>query len=256
MSFNSRSIFCIIVVTAIVCIYSSCVPYKGVPYFKDIDRVDTSSGAKQSIVPVIQKNDILKITVSSLDPEVTRLFSFNSDDRNQANGNSSGSNYLVDPDGFIRMPLIGAIKVEDFTTWQVRDTITSRLEPYLKETVVEIRILSFRVSVLGDVAKPGMYTVINERITLTEALALAGDLNITAKRDNILLVRDEKGERKYYRFDLGTEQIFDPGHFYLRSNDLIYVQPGKVAIRDVNFRNLTYLATFVSLLALIASVIR
>jgi polysaccharide export outer membrane protein len=234
---------------------NGCVPYKSVPYFRDIAENGDSSGISNFYTdPVIQKNDILKITVSSLDPEVTRLFSFNSEERNALNSNSTGSNYLVDPDGNIRMPLIGAVKVEGITTWQIRDTITRLLQPYLKETVVEIRIFSFRIAVMGDVAKPGIYSIQNERITLPEALALAGDLNISAKRNNVLLIREVNGQRKSIRFDLGNKEILDSPYFYLRSNDLVYVQPGPIATRDINFRNLTYLTTLISLVALIVSI--
>ena len=106
----------------------------------------------------------------------------------------------------------------------------------------------------GDVAEPGMYTIQNERVTLTEALTLAGDLNISALRNNILLIRDEGGERKYIRFNLQDRDVFNSPYFYLRSNDVVYVQPGRIATRDINFRNITYLATIVSLIALIVSI--
>lgn len=234
---------------------TGCVPYKTVPYFTDIpEKGDSSSISNYYTDPIIQKNDILKITVSSLDQDVTRLFSFNSEDRNQGNSNSAGSSYLVDPDGNIHMPLIGVVHVAGMTTWQIRDSVTLKLEPYLKETVVEIRIMSFRIAVMGDVMRPGIYSVQNERMTLTEALTLAGDLNISAKRNNVLLVREENGKQKQIRFDLQSREIYNSPYFYLRSNDLIYVQPGRISTRDVNFRNLTYLATLISLIALIATI--
>lgn len=234
---------------------SSCIPYKTVPYFKDVaENGDTIKIRNNYTDPLIQKNDILKITVSSLDPDVTRLFSFNSEERTANDANSTGSNYLVNPEGLIRMPLIGSVKVEGYTTWQIRDTITKLLEPYLKETVVEIRIFSFRIAVMGDVANPGIYSVQNERVTLTEALTLAGDLNISAKRNNVLLIREENGQRKNIRFDLGNKATFDSPYYYLRSNDLIYVQPGPISTRDINFRNLTYLTAVFSLIALIISI--
>ena len=234
----------------------SCIPYKSVPYFSDLSaETDSARISNYYSDPVIQQNDILKITVSSLDQEVTRLFSFNSDERASALSYSTGSNYLVDPDGNIRLPLVGPVKVVGSTTWAIRDTITRLLQPYLKEIVVEIRISSFRIAVVGDVRTPGIYTTQNERITLPEALSLAGDLNITAKRDNVLLVRDENGQRKYIRFDLNKKETFNSPYFYLKSNDLVYVQPGRVATRDINFRNLTYLVTIISLVALITSIV-
>lgn len=252
---KSKQVFWGVLIFLIVTLGSSCIPYKTVPYFKDIAESGDSIKINNFYTdPLIQKNDILKITVSSLDPDVTRLFSFNSEERSSNNANSTGSNYLVDPDGFIRMPLIGQLHVEGSTTWQIRDTITKLLEPYLKETVVEIRIFSFRIAVMGDVVNPGMYSVQNERVTLTEALTLAGDLKISAKRDNILLVREENGQRKNIRFDLGNKATFDSPYYYLRSNDLVYVQPGPISTRDINFRNLTYLTALFSLVALIISI--
>jgi polysaccharide biosynthesis/export protein len=252
-----KSIHSVIPFLALILIMSmtGCIQYKTVPYYKDVtEKTDSVKISSYYTDPVIQKNDILKITVSSLDQDVTRLFSFNAEDPVNSFSNSAGSSYLVDPNGFVRMPLIGPVKVEGLTTWRVRDTITKLLEPYLKETVVEIRITSFRITVSGDVAEPGMYTIQNERVTLTEALTLAGDLNISALRNNILLIRDEGGERKYIRFDLQDKDVFNSPYFYLRSNDVVYVQPGRIATRDINFRNLTYLATIVSLIALIVSI--
>ena len=236
-------------------LFTGCIQYKDVPYYKNAAKqTDSVSINNNYSDPVIQKNDILKITVSSLDQDVTRLFSFNAEDPVNSFSNSAGSSYLVDPDGYVRMPLIGPVKVDGLTTWLVRDTITKLLQPYLKETVVEIRITSFRITVSGDVVKPGMYSILNERLTLTEALTMAGDLNISAMRNNVLLIREEGNERKYIRFDLADKEIFNSPYFYLRSNDVIYVQPGKIVTRDINFRNLTYLATVVSLIAIIISI--
>jgi polysaccharide biosynthesis/export protein len=99
-----------------------------------------------------------------------------------------------------------------------------------------------------------LYSIPNERLTLSEALTLAGDLNISAKRNNILLVREENGQRKYIRFDLGNKETFSSPYYYLRSNDLVYVQPGPISTRDINFRNLTYLTAAFSLIALIISI--
>lgn len=250
-----NQLFLVLWVFILLALGSGCIPYKTVPYFKDISATGDTAKINNSYTdPVIQKNDILKITVSSLDQEVTRLFSFNSDDNLSSNANSAGSNYLVDPQGNIRMPLIGAVNVENYTTWQIRDTITKLLTPYLKETVVEIRIFSFRVAVMGDVSNPGIYSVQNERVTLTEALTLAGDLNITAKRDNVLLIREENGQRKFVRFNLQSTDLINSPYYYLRSNDMVYVQPGPVTTRDINMRNLTYVTAIFSLVALILSI--
>src|SRR5690606_10100188 len=131
--------------------------------------------------------------------------------------------YLVDQNGEIQIPLIGSMKVEGLTTAKIREVLQESLLTYLNEPVVNIRILNFKISVMGDVLRPGVFTVQNERITIPEALSLAGDLHITAIRTNVILIRELEGERKFIPIDLTSKEFFDSPFFYLKNNDVIYV---------------------------------
>jgi len=241
----------------IIMMGTSCIPYRKTLYFKNVDeKGEEVKAGGQYVDPAIQRNDILNITLTSIDQDVTKLFSFNADNKKNPNQASSGSNYLVDPSGNITMPFIGALRAEGLTTWQLRDSVISKLKPYLKDPVVEIRISTFRIFVMGDVGRSGEVSVENERITLTEALALAGDLKITARRDNVLLIREENGQRKFIRFNLADKAILDSPYFYLKSNDLIYVQPGSVSTTDANFRIISYISAILGLISLVVAFTR
>ena len=247
-------------VIALILALASCTSYKTIPYFSDIPPVNDSSIVENPYTdPVIQHNDILLIAISSMNPEATQMFNFAGQGAAGGGGGgtgvTAGSSYMVDPLGLIKLPLIGPVRVVDLTTWQVRDTITKLLVPYLMDPLVEIRISSFKVTVLGEVGSPGPISITNERLTLLDALSMAGDLKISSRRDNVLLIREEKGLRRQIRFNLNNRETLNSPYFYLRSNDVVYVQPNKNPTRDVNFRNITYLLTAVSLITVINSLL-
>jgi polysaccharide export outer membrane protein len=235
--------------------FASCLNYKKVPYFTDIPQRDTSASILNPYVsPLVQRNDILGITVSSISPETNALFSFNNS--SSSGSYSTGSTYMVDMDGNITVPLVGKIMVEGLSTQQIRDFMALKLEPYLKEPVVEVRINNFRIVVLGAVSSPGLVSSNNERMTLMDAISLAGDLSLDARRDNVLLVREEKGVRKQIRFNLNSSEMLNSPYYYMRSNDIIYVQPGRSGVRELNFRNVTYLFAIISIAAFVQSFLK
>jgi len=230
--------------------FASCLNYKKVPYFTDLPQTDTIAkilNPYQS--PTIQKNDIISITVGSISPEANALFGFNSG--SSAGTYSTGSTYMVDMDGNIEIPLVNKVKVEGLTTKQVRDEVQVKLQAFLKEPIVEVRISNFKVAVLGAVNAPGMISSANERLTLMDAISLAGDLQIDAMRDNVLLIREENGVRKEIRFNLNSSDVLNSPYYYIRSNDIVYVQPGRFGTREINFRSLTYLFTAMSIFTFI-----
>jgi polysaccharide export outer membrane protein len=163
---------------------------------------------------------------------------------------------MVDAQGNIQVPQLGALKVAGLTTQELKDQMTQSLVTYLKQPLVNIRILNFKISVMGDVARPNVYTVDNERITLPEALTLAGDLNITAKR-NILLIRENAGKREFIPIDLTSKKFFDSQYYYLKNNDVIYVDPDKTKFETVDnsYRNAELVLSAVSALSLIATLV-
>lgn len=211
-------------------LFVSCTSYREVPLFRDLPQ---DSELKEKITNydplIIQPNDILRITVSSLNPEASALFNnpmgttqqiTNTQDDPAANG------FVVNPKGEIHVPYIGKVIVGGLSTPAATEQIRKGLEAHLKEPVVNLRVVNFKVAVFGGVNKAGIFPISNERVTLVEALILAGDLRVTSKRHNVLIVREIDGERKFTRFDLGSKSTFDSEYFYLKNNDLIYVQPG------------------------------
>jgi polysaccharide biosynthesis/export protein len=204
----------------------ACNSYKKVLYFQDLDRVNIRrEPIKNYSALVIQTEDILEISVASLNPEASAVFSFSSAGGG-AGGTAAGSEYLVDHAGFVNFPLLGYLKVAGSTTSSLRKELSEKLLIYLKEPIINVRIVNFKVSVIGDVATPGVYSVGNEKITIPEVLSMAGDINLSAKRNNILLIREQDGNREYIPIDL-TKNIFQSPYYYLKNNDLIYVQPGR-----------------------------
>ena len=246
-----------------IIVLSSCgVKYKSVPYFTDLPPDSTiRQQINNQTVLKIQNGDILALTVSSLNIEASALFNLGNTSSVQGattpNGNPSltSNGFLVDQKGDIQLPMIGSLKIEGLSVEDARALIESKLMPFLKEPVVSLRLVNFRVSVLGDVAKPGVYQSNNEKLTVSEVLSLAGDLTITAVRQNILLVREENGQRQFIRLNLQTKDLFNSPYYYLRNNDVIYVQPGnaKYASVDSSYRNVSIVLSALSVIALIIS---
>ncbi len=238
---------------------SSCGTFKNIPYFKDLNHTMPTHEQIENYSPlIIQPSDILGINVSSRSPESSAIFNYN---LNRVNGNiydASPDNpvigYMVDQNGEIHLPLIGNIVATGLTTSQLRDTLNKMLLTYYKDPVVNVRIINFKVSVFGDVQRPNIYTLQNERTTVTQALSLAGDLNITAVR-NIILIREVNGKRNFIPMDLTSKKIFESPYFYLKNNDEIYVQPDrtKYATVDRGYRTATLVLSGLSIIAIVLS---
>ncbi|WP_299289376.1 polysaccharide biosynthesis/export family protein [uncultured Mucilaginibacter sp.] len=238
---------------------SSCSSYKNIPYFQDLNHTKPTKEQVENYSPLtIQPADVLSINVSSRNPESSAIFS-------SVNGNNSNNSpdnqsigYLVDQKGNIHLPLIGNLKVAGLTTNELREKLNQTLLTYYKDPVVNIRLLNLKVSVFGDVLRPNIYTLPNERTTLTQALSLAGDLNITAMRNNIILIREEDGKRNYIPLDLTSKKLFESPYYYIKNNDEIYVQPDrtKYATVDRGNRTATFVLSGISVLAILLTYLR
>ena len=248
---------------------SSCATPKNVTYFQDVP--DTLRQKMVSLsayyTPVIQPDDILQVSIQTLDPAATALLS----QQNTANwpamganaGSSPGSSnpvnvtgYLVDKDGNVILPLIGKVMAKDKTTDQIRDEIRAKAAEYYKDPVVTVRFANFKITVLGEVARPSTYVMPNEKVTLLDAIGIAGDLTIYGRRENVMLIRDNNGKKEFARFNLNSSNIFSSPYFYLHQGDVVYVEPNKakVATTDIaRVRRLSILATALSLLIVIAT---
>jgi polysaccharide export outer membrane protein len=242
---------------------SSCSTYKNVPYYQDLDHQDITQEKVENYTPLlIQPADILGINVNSRDPESSAIFNYN---LNRVKGNvydNSGDNpitgYEVDEQGNIHLPLIGSLKAQGLTTTQLSDKLDQLLLVYYKDLVVTVRLINFKVAIYGDVQRPNVYTLQNERTTITQALSLAGDLNITAVRKSIILVREEGGVRKYIPIDLTSKKIFDSPYFYLKNNDEIYVQADRTKYAQVNdqgYRTTSLVLSGLSIIAIVISAV-
>lgn len=209
----------------------SCGNTQKLTYFNNLS--DTLLKGAIPTESVIQVDDILSITVSSANLEASLPFNYPNESTPSTNSASAGNTltigYLVNHNGEIQFPVLGVLKVEGFTKRQVADTITKKLldKKLLVDPIVTIRYLNFRVSVIGEVSRPGVYTVPNEKLGLLEAIGLAGDLTIYGKRDNVLLIRETPTGRKTMRIDLHDPSILTSQDYYLKSNDIIYVEPLK-----------------------------
>ncbi|WP_432713883.1 polysaccharide biosynthesis/export family protein [Pedobacter sp.] len=175
---------------------SACNAYQKIPYFQNISRTAPTRESINNFTSLtIQNSDILDVSVSSLNPKA------------YADSASKSIGYLVDQNGEISLPLIGKHKVAGLTTSVVAAELQLKLVKYLSEPAVNVRVLNFKVAILGDVLRPDTYKVASERITVTEALSMAGDLNITAKRNDILLIRELDGKREYIPMDITSSKI-------------------------------------------------
>ena len=215
------------------------------------------------VEPRIQNDDILHITVNSYDEEAAKPFN-----RTIGSGQGAGSSasnqsylllqgYLVDSTGNIDFPVIGQIKVSGFTLTEARNSLHGRLTPYLKDAVVNIRYLNYRFTVLGEVTGPGTYSSYNTKITLLEALGLAGDLTDYANRERILVIRENSGQREYALLSLKDKRIFLSQYYYLKQNDVIYVEPieARVAtVADPAFRWISFGSALLSLVTFIITI--
>jgi len=169
---------------------NSCITSKDLAYFNNIRRDSVSNIQFQQLETIISKNDVLQINISTLDETITRML-------NTVNSTGSGTGYLVDETGIVKIPFIGAVKASGLTKHQLADLITTKLldQKIAKDPIVSVRIISYKITVLGEVGHPGVIPVPSERITFPEALASAGDLTVYGKRYNVLLIR-ENGDKR------------------------------------------------------------
>jgi polysaccharide export outer membrane protein len=196
--------------------------------------------------PVIRPDDILNIIIQVLDPQYNAIL--NQGNLTMISGAVTGgstsqqqaavSGYLVNKDGYVHMPYIGNVYVKGLTTEQVRDTVISKISFYFKDPVVNVRFANFKVSVLGEVKNPSTFLIPNEKPSLMDALGLAGDLTIYGRRDNIMLIRDNEGKKEITRLNLDSSKTITSRYFYLRPNDVIYVEASSSKVLSTDaYRN-------------------
>lgn len=157
--------------------------------------------------------------------------------------------YLVDVNGFIDYPVIGKLKVSGLTLRQLKDLLADKLKAYVKEPVVEANIINFRVTVFGEVGRVGQIVAANQKISILDAIAAAGDIPITGRKDNVLIIRETEGKREYARLNLNSRTLFSSPYYYLKQNDIVYVEPARVRKQENNDFLKFYLPTMMTILS-------
>ncbi|PAC30615.1 polysaccharide biosynthesis/export family protein [Flectobacillus sp. BAB-3569] len=231
----------------VLLLLGGCSTVKQTVYFQGDTAQNVQLAKIKPQVLQILPNDILGITVVSLDDESNKLFEmplalglrYSSFAGSQLGAQGMQPlGYLVDSLGFIEMPLIGRIQLEGLTLSQASIKVKESLEPYLKKPSVNVRILNHKFTILGEVGKPSIYNLLDDNTTLLDALGQAGDLTIYGRRDNIMLIRDSNGTREYIRLNLLDKNILNSKYFYLKNGDVIYVEPSQVksTFNDRNYQ--------------------
>lgn len=213
--------------------FISCTSPSKMVYLNNSGSLDSNLKFETTLQP----DDQLLIIVSSENPEAAspynlKTYAYNGSAEN-ANAQERNQAYVVDKEGNIEFPMLGTIKVGGLTRIETTDKIKSLLKNgHISDPIVNLRLLNFKVSVLGEVVKPGMFSISGERVTLMEALALAGDLTIYGKRNNILLIREKNGIKTYEKIDITKTDFINSSNYYLSQNDVIYVEPNKTKINS------------------------
>ena len=209
---------------------SSCITTKNASYINNAADATYLQTNRDSVV-LIQKNDILSIAISSLNPEASAIFNTTNNfviSASTASGtNTQSAGYLVNADGYIQLPILGNIKADGMSKKQLKDNITNTIleKKLLIDPIVNIRHLNFEVTVIGEVGRPTVITVPSEKISLLKALGLAGDITIYGRKDNVLLVRESEGKNTVKHIDLNSKDFLTSPYYYLQPNDIIYVEP-------------------------------
>ena len=226
-------------------ILSSCGSTKNVPYFLNLgSTLDTvlvnTSKFKE---PVILTDDLISISLFTIDPNTSLVVNqvgsqaISSTSGGQSNAliaTQANSGFLVDKNGEIDLSIVGKVKIAGLTTYEAKELIKRRASLVYKDPNVQVRYANFKVTILGEVTRPAAYTMPNEKISVLDALGLAGDLTIYGKRENVLLIRENNGKKEFARLNLNSTELFKSPYYYLRQNDVLYVEPNKGKAASLN----------------------
>lgn len=237
----------------------SCASRDKIVYYENAKP--TISNSVQKVNTKIQPDDLLMIIVSALEPDLAVPFNLTSTTTvqrsNQAGvGQQSQQLYLVDGNGNIEFPVLGKINVLNKTKEEIITELQNRISKYITNPIVNVRIMNFKVTVQGEVARPGVHTITSERLTVAEALSLSGDLTIYGDRKNVLVIREENGKRISQRIDLTKTDFINSEFYFLKQNDIVYVEPNKTKVNSSAVGpNASILISIASLLITITTLI-
>jgi polysaccharide export outer membrane protein len=267
---NKRSAFFLFLVLAGLFLLPSCVKYRHLKNFDEGPSFTPAQIAEQNPIR-LQPDDLIAVSVQSVDPTVSAPYNFGgipatgqtttggSIGNQESAAAGGGQTHLIDANGEINLVGLGKIRLAGLSTLQARDTLTARLRKYITDPIVNVRLLNFRFTVLGEVNNSGSYSVEKERLNILEALGMAGDLTIFGNRKNILIIREKEGVREYGYIDLHRRDVFTSPYFYLMQNDIVYVEPMRsklAATPEEATKYLQYAFPVISVISLIISLVR
>lgn len=243
-------------------IFASCNTSKKLKYFQDMPQVKSGTEFEMTKFEEtrVQPDDILNIRVNTVDAEASQAI-------NNGNtvmpGNSMGiannsvnnqmvTGYLVDHDGTIELPVLGKIEVGGLTLLQAKEKIRELTTQYYKDATVSVRFSNFRVVVIGEVSRPGTYVIPNQQVSVLDAIGFSGDLTVYGKRSNVMIIRkDNNGKAVAVKMDLTSKEIFQSPYFYLKQNDVVYVEPARAKILNADNSIVRYLGLIISLASVV-----
>ncbi|AEE20732.1 polysaccharide export outer membrane protein [Dokdonia sp. Hel_I_63] len=245
--------FRFLVVVLIAFFFSSCVSKKDVLYFQDVENISSKDNSNDYEV-IVRPNDLLTIYVSALSPEAVLPFNpmFTSSGISR-NGDERLQTYLVDNKGNIDFPLIGSLAIGGKTKQKVIELIQERISTYVKNPIVNLNIINYTISVLGEVARPGSFTISDERITILEALGRAGDMTLFGDRKTVTIIREQDNRKIYGQLDFTSIDAINSPYYYLNQNDVVIVSPNKAQVQSSGFNRNS--SIFISIAGIIISVI-
>lgn len=248
----------------------ACQSYKNVPYLQDAEVIGQVGQQEKMYDAKIMPKDLLTIVVSCTSPELAMPFNLTvASSANIAVNNMNTTvqpilqTYLVSNKGTVDFPVLGELKLGGLTKKEAEQLIVERLKPYIKETpIVTVRMVNYKISVIGEVARPGTFTINNEKVNLLEALAMAGDMTVHGLRDNVKLIReDANGKQQIITLDLNKAETILSPYYWLQQNDIVYVTPNKAKARNSDIGNSTSLwfsatSIIVSLASLLVTIFK
>lgn len=255
----------IVLLLIVIIVISSCASREKIQYYRGIETITQQQPTNYE--PRLKQDDLLMIMVLAPTPELAADFNLSNFSvmgdggvmggrADLANNQMRYQSYLIDNKGFIEFPVLGSIQLGGLTRTEALDLLKSKLKLYIKEPIVNLRILNYKVTIQGEVVRPGTFTTISERITLPEALAMAGDLTIYAKRENILIIREIDGKKESHFVDITKADFINSPYYYLSQNDIVYVEPNKTKMNSsVVGPNISIILSSVSLLITIVALL-
>lgn len=251
----------------LACMLGSCSVPKDVTYFQGVDQLtpEQISQMTQTYVTKICPDDLLTITVTGWDPSVLTpfnppVYSFAAQGEEKVQSSQQLQTYLVNKDGTINFPILGKVQAAGLSKQELAENLRIAIDKYAKDVNVNVQIVNFKITVMGEVVRPGAVSIKNDRISILDLLGSVGDLTINANRKNVLVIREKEGVKEFGRLDLTDPAIFTSPYYYLKQNDVVYVEPNKAKKKNARYSqaqqySITVFSSILSTISVITTVV-